>query len=321
MGVTMKIIHDNKIYYQFEYSLEEQLECDIVNNSDAIFGERCIYFDMKKKIGNTIPDGYLIHITEEGEAYLYFVEIELAYHDVYSHIIPQLTKFAVSYENNREKLYSMLLNEIDAEKSCRIRELIADTTYSDERNLLSTLVQNEIGILVIVDNKEETLTKAIEKINCYTEIMEFKKFICGNNVQYYTTSIFDIEEGIEDFMETFDDIEEEYDTIIVSADIEGFEETFLKENCWYTVKMAEYRLENIRYIAAYINRPYYQITHYAMVDKIVPYEDGYKILFKGKPKKIPVIPRGEDTWVMRPRIRYTTYKTFLNSETVTDMFE
>lgn len=125
---------------------------------------------------------------------------------------------------------------------------------------------------------------------------EFKKFICGNDTQYYTTLNFDIEEGVEEYRETFDEIDEDYDTIIVSADIDGFEETFLGENCWYTVKMADYRIENIRYIAAYINRPYYHITHYAKVDSIVSYEDGYKILFKDKAIKIPEIPRGDDTW-------------------------
>lgn len=317
----MKIIHDNKIYYEYEYSLEEHLEKDIVDNAKTVFGERCIYFDMKKKIGNTIPDGYLIYITEDGDAYLYFVEIELACHDVYSHVMPQLTKFAVSYEDNKEKLYHTLLDAMDEEKLQKIRCLITDTSFSDEKELIRALIQDEIEILIIVDHKEDKLVKAVEKLNCYIDVEEFKKFMCGNDIQYYTTLDFDIEEGVEEYRETFDDMDEDYDTIIVSADIDGFEETFLGENCWYTVKMADYRIENIRYIAAYINRPYYHITHYAKVDGIIPYEDGYKILFKDKAIKIPEMPRGDDIWVMRPRIRYTTYETFINSETVTDMFE
>ena len=73
----MKIIQNNDVFYEFEYLLEEQLERDVVDNADVVFGDRCVYFDMKKKIGNTIPDGYLIHVTEDGDAYLYFVEIEL----------------------------------------------------------------------------------------------------------------------------------------------------------------------------------------------------------------------------------------------------
>lgn len=317
----MKIIQNNDVFYEFEYSLEEQLERDIVNNADTVFGERCIYFDMKKKIGNTIPDGYLIQITEEGDAYLYFVEIELAYHDVYSHIAPQLLKFAVSYDKNKEKLYHTLLETMDEAILHKIRNLIKNTSFSDEKDLIESLLKDELGVLVIVDNKEEKLTNALEKMNVYIEIEEFKKFVCGNKVQYLTTLNFDVKEGVEDYQETFDDLEGEYDTIIVSADMEGFEETFLGENCWYTVKMAEYRIESIRYIAAYINRPYYHITHYAKVDSIVPYEDGYKILFKDKPIEISEIPRGENTWVMRPRIRYTSYDNFMNADTVTNMFK
>lgn len=317
----MKIIQNNSVFYEYEYSLEEQLERDVVKNADTVFGERCVYFDMKMKIGNTIPDGYLIYITEDGDAYLYFVEIELAAHDVHSHVVSQLSKFIVSYKNNKEKLLQILLNAINEDKLHRIKKLIADTSFSDEKELLRALINEEIGILVIVDREEKRLRDAIDTLKCHYEIGEFKKYVCGNKVQYYTTLDFDIEEGVEDFRETFDDIEEDYDTIIVSADIEGFEDTFLGENCWYTVKMAEYRIHDIKYIAAYIIRPYYHITHYAKVENIVPYEDGYKILFKGKPIKISEIPRGEDTWVMRPRIRYTTYENFLNANTVTDMFE
>lgn len=319
----MKIIQNKDVFYEFEYSLEEQLERDVVNNADTVFGERCIYFDMKKKIGNTIPDGYLIHITEDGSAYLYFVEIELAYHDVYSHIVPQLLKFAVAYDDNKEKLYHTLIDEMDDDKLHKIRNLITDTSFVDEKDLIRALLQDELGILVIVDNKEDKLCKVLEKLdsNIHVEIKEFKKYVCANKVQYYTSINYDVEESVEDYRETFGDIEEDCDTIIVSADIEGFKDTFLGENCWYTVKMAEYRIENIKYIAAYINRPYYHITHYAKVESIVPYEDGYKVLFKGKPIKIPEIPRGENTWVMRPRIRYTSYDNFMNADTVTNMFK
>lgn len=317
----MKIIQNKDIFYEFEYSLEEQLERDVVNNADTVFGERCIYFDMKKKIGNTIPDGYLIYITEDGSAYLYFVEIELACHDVYSHVVPQLSKFIVSYKNNKEKLFDILLEAIDEYKLHKIKTLISDTSFSDEKELLRALINEEIGILVIVDKKETRFCDGIETLNCYYEIEEFKRFICANKVQYYTSINYVAEESIEDYRETFGDMEEDCDTIIVSADIEGFEDTFLGENCWYTVKMAEYRIENIKYIAAYINRPYYHITHYAKVESIVPYEDGYKVLFKGKPIKIPEIPRGENTWVMRPRIRYTSYDSFMNADTVTNMFK
>lgn len=317
----MKIIQNNDVFYEFEYLLEEQLERDVVDNADVVFGERCVYFDMKKKIGNTIPDGYLIHITEDGDAYLYFVEIELSSHDVYSHVVPQLSKFIVSYNNNKDKLFHILLEAIDQQKLHKIRNLIKETSFSDEKELFRALIKDEIGILVIVDNIEKKLREGIETLSCYIEIEEFKKFVSGNKIQYYTTLNFDVEEETEEYREVLGDIEEDYDTIIVSTDMEGFEETFLGENCWYTVKMAEYRIENIQYIAAYINRPYYHITHYAKVDSIIPYEDGYKILFKEEPIKLPEIPRGEDTWVMRPRIRYTTYENFTNSDTVTDMFD
>ncbi|GAB4301068.1 MAG: hypothetical protein Kow0098_29000 [Ignavibacteriaceae bacterium] len=72
------LIHNNKIYTPYEYKTEKEFEAEIINNAKAIFGEKTIYIDVKKKIVNdnivTIPDGYLIDCSFEKDASLYIIE-------------------------------------------------------------------------------------------------------------------------------------------------------------------------------------------------------------------------------------------------------
>ena len=61
-----------------------------------IFGEDCIYFDVKQKLKSragigSIPDAYVIKLSKPYEWYV--IENELASHPIYDHIVKQLTKF------------------------------------------------------------------------------------------------------------------------------------------------------------------------------------------------------------------------------------
>ena len=56
-----------------------------------------------------------------------------------------------------------------------------------------------------------------------------------------------------------------FDTVVVPAQQEGFESTFLGQNCWYAIRIAGGMLDKIKYIAAYQTNPVSAITHYAPV--------------------------------------------------------
>ncbi len=85
------------------------------------------------------------------------------------------------------------------------------------------------------------------------------------------------------------------DTVVVPAQEEGFKEEFLKNNCWYAIRISGGKLNEIRYIAAYQTAPVSAITHYAEIETIEPYGDGgkYKLNFKSKAIEIPAIPMGD----------------------------
>ena len=63
------------------------------------------------------------------------------------------------------------------------------------------------------------------------------------------------------------------DTIIVPSDDMGFKYVFIREQCWFAVKIRKERIQHIKYLAIYRKNPICSITHYARVKKIEPFID------------------------------------------------
>ena len=79
-----------------------------------------------------------------------------------------------------------------------------------------------------------------------------------------------------------------YDTAIYPATNENFTKVFIGEKQWYYVRMAEFRIKNIKYIALYRGAPVSAITHYAEVLEIGEANQDNKRLIKLKePKSLP----------------------------------
>lgn len=101
----------------------------------------------------------------------------------------------------------------------------------------------------------------------------------------------------------------ELDTIVVPAQEEGFQNVFLNENCWYSIRIAGGKLDQIKYIAVYRTAPISAITHIATVDSIEPYGDGtkYKLIFVNKAEEIgPISLSDPNSAPQSPR--YTSRK-------------
>lgn len=63
----------------------------------------------------------------------------------------------------------------------------------------------------------------------------------------------------------------EVDTVVVPAQPEGFQATFLGENRWHAIRIHGTMRPQIKYIAAYQVRPISAITHVASVSSIEPW--------------------------------------------------
>lgn len=97
-----------------------------------------------------------------------------------------------------------------------------------------------------------------------------------------------------------------FDTIVVPAREEGFQQRFIHENCWFAIRINAKHISKLKYIAAYRVAPIAAITHLAEISEIVPYENTGKYLlkFKASARTIGPIPRLEISEVNMQSPRY-----------------
>ena len=320
-----KLITNEGILEPYKYNTESEFEEEIIKNKEAIFGEESIYFNTKMKIGNTIPDGYWLDLTFHTEPKLYFVEIELESHDLYGHVAEQLLKFSMAFDDNKYKLKGILMEEIskDKEKQRLLKKYIQDpkTSFKDETELLYHVIyEMPISIIVIIDEYTEQLQRVQSKLSDEITVLEFETYKSNQEVIHRFTPFYD-EQEINVNSEEINDIDE-IDTIIVPAMEEGFNETFIGENCWYAIRISTPMISRIKYIAAYQVYPVSAITYYALVDRIEKYKDTgkYILYFKNKPKKIEKIPLGDNKMAVRS-CRYTNLQKMLQIDTVSNLWK
>jgi hypothetical protein len=102
------IFHNNSKFHEFTYNQEKDFEDVIRKNTKLVFGSSTIYIDLKTRIdtislGSSVPDGLLFDLKNMDSPEFYLVEIELAKHDFYKHIFPQITRFFAFYRNSKAK--------------------------------------------------------------------------------------------------------------------------------------------------------------------------------------------------------------------------
>lgn len=321
-----KLILNDKEYIYYEYTKEAEFESDVVMNSKRIFGEKSIYFDIKKRIGDnilSIPDGYLLDFSFINEPRLYIIENELAVHDAYRHIGQQILRFAISYKASGRKIKQILLEEIQKNSKNKklVNEFITDNNYRNIDNLLEEIVfDREVGCIVVIDKDTDELENVLSQLTIKTDIVEFQAYENSNSDKIFRFSPFLQDIQVKNKSELSID---ELDTIIVPAREEGFNEVFIGENCWYCIRMSSSMINRVKYIGAYQTAPISAITHYSEISKIERYENTnkYIVYFKGKAIKIDEIKLPQNNPGMAPQShRYTNLKRMLNAKSLEDVF-
>ena len=116
---------------------------------------------------------------------------------------------------------------------------------------------------------------------------------------------------------------ENTDTIIVPAQEEGFQDTFIGEDCWYAIRINRNMLQKIKYIAAYRVAPTSAITHVAEIEKIEQYENTnkYILYFKEKAKEINEKKLVSGGTVKAPQgPRYALYEKLIRATNLDEVF-
>ena len=324
-----RIMFQNSIYKMFEYENESDFEKQIVEHSKEIFGENSVYIDVKKRISLdniiSIPDGYLIDFSFPQNPRLYILENELVTHDPYKHIGEQLLKFAISYKGSGRKIKSFLLEEINRDMDIK-QKINKGFKRADYRNIdafLEDLIfDKSVGAIVIIDQITSDLTNVLNQLTIKTDVLEFQTYIKEGEDNNHIHKFMPFQQDIRDISEAGKPLEQ-LDTIVVPANEEGFNETFLGARCWYAIRISSSMIDKIKYIAGYQTAPISAITYYAEVAKIEKYEDTekYIVYFKDRAKKIGPINLVPKSRVKAPQApRYTNFEKLSRAKTLDEAF-
>jgi len=183
---------DGKRFAQYTYKNEDEFESDIISNTKRFFGEKSIYINTKQKLaskylGGSIPDGILFDFADINNANFYLVEIELASHDFYRHIFPQITKFfsSLKEETSRNELVEKIFSLInsDSELKNEFKTVLGDREIY---KFIHDTIEANRNILLLLDGEKDELDEIQET---YSEtwgrivrILIAQKFVCGSAV-------------------------------------------------------------------------------------------------------------------------------------------
>jgi len=298
---------DGRLFRPYPYEKEQDFEASVVRLADQIFGSSTIYVNVKKKVGNdivTIPDGYVVDMTQPDLPKLFIVENEIVSHDPFKHIGIQMLKFATSFDEARGPIRKFLMHEITGTKG-HLTRLEQGTKQSTSRNVdayLERAVDGEFKGVVVIDEARPELHRVLEKINANVSVLELKTFVSDNGQRIHQfDTLYDEDEELpqESPVDRAGMSAAERaarrarralsDTIIVPAREEGFKRVFLGENQWYAIRIGAAMKDRIKYIAAYQVQPVGAVTHIAEVKEIRPYQDTgkYLVLFKDPAETLP----------------------------------
>lgn len=312
----------DNIYSDLPFEVESELEDAILKVSAALFGERRVYLDAKRKIGangrtRNIPDGYLLDLSSGRDPKLYIVENELAKHDPLRHIAVQILEFSLSFEGAphlvKDIVKEALRSQPDALAKCQA--YAAEHGYENVDYLLERMVfgPNRFNALVIIDEIDEDLeTVLISRFKFPVEILTLQRYADSHGEH-----IFRFEPFLADVVpeastptpatSTSSTIDpSDIDTIVVPAHEDGFVETFMGENRWYKIRIHSSMIPKIKHIAAYRVAPESAITHIAPVSSIEQWSDSnkYVVNFADPARKISpirLVPEGKVKAPQGPR--------------------
>lgn len=163
------VLYQNGIrFVEKKFKLEKNFERLLIQNGKALFGKHSILVDVKKKIstqhmGGTIPDCFLIELSDPENPEFYIVEVELAKHSFFNHIFPQITKFFAFFKNqdSQSQLVENLYEIFDKDESLK-KALKSRIGRKETFKYLKDMIENSQNILLILDSEKNELPEIIE---------------------------------------------------------------------------------------------------------------------------------------------------------------
>ncbi|HYU75221.1 MAG TPA: hypothetical protein VEL31_21340 [Ktedonobacteraceae bacterium] len=334
----MEVIRtDNGLFYRSQFESEVALEKAILEIQAELFGKNRMYLDVKKKIGargglRNIPDGYLLDLNGQ-KPRLYVVENELAAHDPLRHIAIQILQFSLSFEAEPRAVRNILFEALQSQADLKLRceEYASKHGFRNLDHMLDYLVfETPFAALVIIDEIPDNLEKILlTRFQFGVEVLELAYYTCSDGRKYYRFEPFladvnaDLREALPDEKQEEPIAQDDIDTVVVPAREDGFQDTFLKENRWFAIRIHGTMRPQIKYIAVYQVAPRSAITHVATVSSIEPWGETKKFVvnFAEPAREIGPIPLLKNGRVKAPQnLRYTNYERLIHAKSLDDIW-
>jgi len=177
----MLLLKDGVKYLPYEYSSEEELAQIVIEHIKEIFGANSLYFDpqtMKTQIGIIARNDGIILTLNQNQWYI--LEVELATHSLHKHIIPQITKFSIAYQQpeTKRKLAETLstLIQHDPHKKATMHT----QKIEDIHKYITETIETPPTIAIITDQTTPELDAICKNLPFKTKTTDFKTYTREN---------------------------------------------------------------------------------------------------------------------------------------------
>jgi hypothetical protein len=175
----------DKKYFFVSYDEEPELQKIVEEIALDLFGEHSFIFPKSKLMSKkaelgTIPDGFILDISDPDNPILYVLEVELRSHGL-EHIATQILKFAISYRESRPKL-NVFLKEIIRADSNLEKKIEDRLTESKKFKYLDQLIDSAMDediptVIVPIDGLDESLKQVQNYINVPIRYLPIETYI------------------------------------------------------------------------------------------------------------------------------------------------
>ncbi|QSO49187.1 hypothetical protein [Alicyclobacillus mengziensis] len=141
------VFFNGEAFHEAVFGLERDFEEAVKENHALIFGEQSYYYDVRKRIGKRICDAFVFD-KEVGK--LIVVENEIATHDLWGHIIPQIIEFFNGMRDDQTK---------------QALKYDVEWNADDKLSIIEAIDKEQYEIVVVIDALTFDAKKARKDIN------------------------------------------------------------------------------------------------------------------------------------------------------------
>ncbi len=178
----MILFKDGVKYIEYQYKNELEIEDLVYEHYKYIFGKDSLFLAKRRIKTNagisTIPDAFVLSLDDKK---WYLIEVEMKSHQLYEHIVPQISKFntAIKNSNSQKILIKMIYEEI---KNDPQKNLIFQLKQIKEIfKYITEILESKPQIIILIDGKNDELEEVCESLPLDSKVIEFKTF-CRENV-------------------------------------------------------------------------------------------------------------------------------------------